>query len=803
MLKKIALFFKLFLFFFLTFLNQHYSFAIFGSSNIQNTLNSMTVANASNLSTFNNNVINSSSMMLVTPGSGIANSIYDKMQFFYDARITQNANYQKILLQTLSNAQGRACFVFSGQVATISMWFNTVASESMLYNNFPKFLATCTTPSQLLTNIVQSTSYNTTYYQDYPYASTSVATNSIFAMITSFFNNRTANLQTNINFLQDLLNLLNAANGKKFLTNVENTSVISWITTVSNEQSTLYALLTNFNNYLTTYKNNPVELNAYIISNTNYSQPYLQDYPDPKNSIYAILNYLFTSRETMYLSDKNFLTNLQSALINAKTKSFLTAAQQTDVTNLAATVAQDITLINGFNSAFSGATTVAQLKTIIPTYNRSYFQNAPSTTSNIYTKIQTFFNQRSTAATQPDPTKRKADLIALQSLLAAAQNKFFLPSTKITDINLLHTTVTNEVSNIVIPSAGSESSSISGSAESITPTFIFDPSKYGNDSIVYNAAAWMAPNGSEGNFAVKFKARGQKDLYVQLSPNPSATVGNVYNLNIGGNNNSLTWVRNFTTAGATTLIIGNQVLNSSALITGGLPGDGSTWDDYWVKIENNKTLSFGKGQTVGTNEAVRWTFAKPLDANVRYVGFGGYSNIIQFCNIQTIANDQSIAIKSKFATDLGAATTIDGLLVIINNLEYNKTYLQNYPNETSNSIFTKIQGLVNSRTDPLNKNVTYYTNLKNLLISAKDKNFVSTSQNTVIIALIATIDSELNSIFITKPQPPIQPIVQPSPPSTDKFSRIQTQDRGPTRRRQVPTQRNRIVGRQRSTINVY
>ena len=926
MVKKTAIFFKLFLFLCLTFLSPNYSFAM-STTSIQNALNAITTINESNLNTFNNNVIKGSNVSFVLPNSTLASDIFNKTKAFYDARSDQSVSYLSSLKDMLWAAKSLSCFnVFGGSFgSTIGGWHSTVVSEIGLYSNFSNFLKnSCTTPKSFLTNVVSVDSYNKKYYQDYPSTS-----DSIYSRIYWYCNNIDANLESNLDFLQDLLNILNAANGKKFLIIQQQNSITSSITNVSSQKSKLDGYLLDFKTKLITYQDDPAGLNAYVILNNTFSRKYLQNYPKD-GSLYIVLSNLYTNRETKFLAKTTiaesirFLTNLQIALSYAKTKLSLTAAQQTDVGNWATIVDQEIKLINNFNSNFSNTTTVSQLTAFISMYNRSYFQNAPSTTNSIYTKIQNLFNQRPTATTQPDPTKLKTDITALQSLLVAAQNKNFLNTTQTTDINSWHTVVTSELNNIVIPIAGSGSLPVSGGAASITPSFTFDPSRYGRDAIVYNATTWVAPARSEGNFTVKFKARGQKDLYVQLSPSPSAMAGKVYNINIGGDNNTTTWVRNDTTGAGT--IIGNKVTNSSALITGGLPGDGSTWDDYSIKIVNNDIISLCKGPIIGANKAVEWfippiilipTLPTPkiievrLSQNVKYVGFGGYSSVIQFANIQIVPNDQVIAIKSSFATDLGNATTIDGLLAIINNSDYNQTYLQNYPDSVSNSIyiklkglvdnrianylgdpntsktlsstltnlqnlldiaktknfltgtsiadgqkkdidgwsttlasekaffssfesqftaastmdalqviiinplfnvailtdypnssssiFTKIQGFVNSRTNSVNKNETYYTNLKNLLISAKDKNFVSASQNTAIIALVATVNSELNDILTQKNQPTSQTVLQPSQSMQQRSTAPQFRRRGPVERPQGFHQRD---NRQSSTVKI-
>ena len=83
-----------------------------------------------------------------------------------------------------------------------------------------------------------------------------------------------------------------------------------------------------------------------------------------------------------------------------------------------------------------------------------------------------------------------------------------------------------------------------------------------------------------------------------------------------------------------------------------------------------------------------------------------------------------VAIKSSFSSALSAATVPSGVNAVATNTSYNQTYLQDYPS-TTNSIFTKIQGFINSMLNPQGWTLT---DLKTLLTNAQNKSFLTSAQ---------------------------------------------------------------------------
>lgn len=735
---------------------------------LSNLLAAITVANNSNLTDFYNKIINTSTYNSTNCAScpSSTNSIYTKLKFFFDARDSQDAIYLNNLYNVLNAARNKLFLSSSTEAPNVANWYTIVGSELTLLNGFSTVLNACSTPSLLLSNIAQLSSYNKTYYQNYP-----SILNNIFTKIDTFFQTRTTSLQTNIYFLQNLLDLLNAMLGKNFITTNQNSTITSYISTVSSEKSKLDTTLANFQNLLNQYQNSPSQLNSSIISNSIYAQTYLQNYPSVVFSIYTILKNLFSIRETQFTLNQNFINDLQTLLKTASNKPLLTTSQQTDATNWYNTLTnQEIPLISTYAGALNSANDVDSLTKIVQNsaYNRIYFQNYPSSVTCIYTKIQNIFNQR----TQTLATQTK-----LQTLLTGAQNKFFLTGTQITNINSWLSTVTTEINKLTTASSQSTAVTISTSASPSTgstasattsstspgsfSTFVFDSYVYGQDKVVYDSSKWIAPSGYEGNFAVQFKAKGQKDLYIQIAPQSSDVSGNVYNLVIGGDSNTATWIRN--TASTYGSIIGAKITSSTQVITGGLPGDGSTWDNYWVKITGNNCLSWGKGSTIGTNAVASWIISKQTNTPVKYFAFGSYSTAIQISGVNIIgvigtSADSSAALKSNFVSDLTNATTIETLLYLVNKTDYNTSNLQNIPQQ-GNSIYTKLKDQFTNRLTNFNNDTylfkslpTTISNLQNLLSTASTKNFLTTTQQKDLIACSNTLLTEKNilSQFDTK-----------------------------------------------------
>lgn len=76
-------------------------------------------------------------------------------------------------------------------------------------------------------------------------------------------------------------------------------------------------------------------------------------------------------------------------------------------------------------------------------------------------------------------------------------------------------------------------------------------------------------------------------------------------------------------------------------VTGGMPGDGSQWDSYWIKFDRG-TITYGKGTMPGMNMLVTFKDQQPL-TGLRYVGFGGGDEDLEFADIKVASLATSAA----------------------------------------------------------------------------------------------------------------------------------------------------------------
>jgi len=167
----------------------------------------------------------------------------------------------------------------------------------------------------------------------------------------------------------------------------------------------------------------------------------------------------------------------------------------------------------------------------------------------------------------------------------------------------------------------------------LTPTggssFTFIPGVYGSKNISYSPA-WKLQAAGKGS--VLFSARAKADIYIALSSQPRTMHGSMYQLIIGENNNTKTTLGKG--PGQQPIMEISKIKNPNVIITGGIgsaKGDGSTWDDYWIKYDSG-TISFGKGLVVGKNVLLNWQ-EKNANNLIQYVGFGGNQYLVDFKDI--------------------------------------------------------------------------------------------------------------------------------------------------------------------------
>ncbi len=140
--------------------------------------------------------------------------------------------------------------------------------------------------------------------------------------------------------------------------------------------------------------------------------------------------------------------------------------------------------------------------------------------------------------------------------------------------------------------------------------------------------------GEPGKGWVKFKASGKAAIQMAFSSFPELQ-GEGYKVVIGSGGNTASTIDKYpeSTAFKPFVLDINKGGNPDGVMTGGLPGDGTKLEDYWVSLDNG-TVTYGKGTVVGTRELGRATDATPLKY-VQYVGFGnGGSATMSFKDIE-------------------------------------------------------------------------------------------------------------------------------------------------------------------------
>ena len=315
----------------------------------------------------------------------------------------------------------------------------------------------------------------------------------------------------------------------------------------------------------------------------------------------------------------------------------------------------------------------------------------------IYDKLKSFYDARTTSINTSDLTY----LTNLRALLTESVGKSFLTTTAATGVVPQSTNVSNWLAQVV--------------TDMTTPggtKFLFDPSK-GTEKAYYAADKWLV---STPNYmVVKFKAQAANDIYVHFVADAgTASSTNYVRLNIGGLGNTKTWLRNCVNGIPTDI---NIIADATAVTP-------STLTDYWIKIMGN-TLTYGRSVTVGTNQKGSWTIPGALK-NLKYVGFGGYNQLVTYTNISIASPSNEEINKYEFSISLDSANT----LILLNALVatgastttkavYNTlSYLANYPS-AANSIYTKIKSFYDAKSD------TTLSAVKDLLVAAADKNFLT------------------------------------------------------------------------------
>ncbi len=379
-----------------------------------------------------------------------------------------------------------------------------------------------------------------------------------------------------------------------------------------------------------------------IVKYTGFDNINFVNNPSTTNSIYTKIKGFYDARTDATLS------SIKDLLTATSGKKFLSSGAIAPATT--SQTADITTWLNNVNNALSEATNkinftkalneitgikflpeidtplLQKLQALVDntTYNNlTYLVDYPTPTNSIYTKIDYFYKKRGTFP-----------LTDIQKLLTNAKDKNFLSATQKTDLTTYSTQVAKEIAYYTtLKTTAGETS------------FIFDPSTVTeNTYAAFNTAAYSdkwavtTPNYIE----VRFKAEAFSDIHIRFasSTNPTDYIQVIF----GGNTNTKSWARYAIGEAKTTIIA-----ETDNVIPTGV-------SDYWVKISGT-TLTYG----TGTNVVIGTTIIPDAaPKNLKYVGFGGYSQRVFYQNI-SIKTDDSYAQYAETTRVNGILTGLDTL----------------------------------------------------------------------------------------------------------------------------------------------
>ncbi|MCB9492712.1 MAG: hypothetical protein H6679_00380 [Epsilonproteobacteria bacterium] len=166
--------------------------------------------------------------------------------------------------------------------------------------------------------------------------------------------------------------------------------------------------------------------------------------------------------------------------------------------------------------------------------------------------------------------------------------------------------------------------------------FTYAPDIQGLDVKTYHST-WKLPEKGKGS--VIFKALCYKDVHVNLAPNQVDEKGKMYELVIGGWENTQTVVYEPEARAQNKQEFMFQSKAVDALIESGLgKSDKPVMHEYWVSYDNGK-ITAGRGSTIGENTFIDVKDDTPFE-DIQYIGLGGWNNVVKFQDIKIVGAAQ-------------------------------------------------------------------------------------------------------------------------------------------------------------------
>ncbi|MCB9492711.1 MAG: hypothetical protein H6679_00375 [Epsilonproteobacteria bacterium] len=154
----------------------------------------------------------------------------------------------------------------------------------------------------------------------------------------------------------------------------------------------------------------------------------------------------------------------------------------------------------------------------------------------------------------------------------------------------------------------------------------YAPNIQGMNTKVYDTD-WALPEKNKGS--ITFAAQTVKDVHINLARSAVDEPGKMYEIIIGGWNNTQSVIKD----GPNNYLFKTKAID--AMVDSGMgKRDKPEWHGYWITIDGGK-IAVGKGDKLGENVIMETDDNSP-HKNIRYVGFGGWDEVVKFREIKIV-----------------------------------------------------------------------------------------------------------------------------------------------------------------------
>lgn len=259
----------------------------------------------------------------------------------------------------------------------------------------------------------------------------------------------------------------------------------------------------------------------------------------------------------------------------------------------------------------------------------------------------------------------------------------------------------------------------------------------GSSGAYYSATKWMFPSSNNGILKFNAKPLGNDGFLIQFRS--SADMPFVSRTNNGWYYNLII---NSTGATLESYFAQGTPLDWSKMVVAGttsaLKTTAGIAEDWWIIVQGNNNILVGKGTVEG--QGTQYKFTVPTGyviSGLKYFALGGLGSNVIYNNIT------SVNVYALMENALAAAT--DPSLLNTNVVseatnKFNQTYFIDSPSVT-NSIYTKIKTFYDQRASTTK--TWALSDLRDLLTAALGKNFLNSTQQTMVSKLLDIVNIEV------------------------------------------------------------